>query len=392
MKIIRVEMEGLKCFRDGKFKVDFVATDKVFKNSTTFKIADNVAVQTVIGFVGLNATGKTTALRLLDTALNIVIRNEDLNRAILSGLIIDDTLIRTTFFFNGAYHQLESIVGCRQEDIGEGELKFYYKAETLKTKKKPRISSRSALFDFTDEKNVNTVSRASIAEDKAQYLDDSKSIVGPLIRRNKSYVSANFWMNYINAAVLTGSTPREILEVFDDSIEELSATKSLTKNEQSWTIKFKGEQTDYHGTDLLEPNSLISTGTISGQRLIKDAITALEKGGYLIVDELEAHMNKELVRVVLELFSSRETNPFGACLIFSTHYAEILDFSILNRKDNIYIARRNDGLLSVRKLSDDFKRNDFKKSEIFLSNALTGTAPSYEAIENLRSYVCKRVN
>ena len=110
-----------------------------------------------------------------------------------------------------------------------------------------------------------------------------------------------------------------------------------------------------------------------------------------MVDELEAHLNKELVRVVLGLFTSQKTNPYGACIIFSTHYAEILDFSVLNRKDNIYITRKKNYLLTARKFSDEFKRNDFKKSEIILSNLLTGTAPKYDAIERLREYVCNQI-
>ena len=196
-----------------------------------------------------------------------------------------------------------------------------------------------------------------------------------------------------SAAVLSGKTPSEILEMFDESIEELSAAKSLSKDEPfEWKLKFKNDNVIYSGVDTLAPNLLISTGTISGQNLVREAIAVLKKGGYLLVDELEAHLNKELVRVVLSLFASQETNPKGACLIFSTHYVEILDFGILNRKDNIYVTRKRDYLLSVTKFSDEFKRNDVKKSEIILSNALTGTAPKYEAIERLRGYVCEMVS
>ena len=393
MKIIRVEFENLKQFENGKFRVDFVATDRVLKRSELFKISSTVATQNIIGFVGLNATGKTTALRLLKTALDIVIRNEDLNSAITSSLIVDGTVIRTTFFHNGKYHQLESVVGCRKDKNEDGRQKFYYADEKLKTKNSAKIYSRSELTDFTAEKNVEVKSRPSIEEDAAKYLDESKSIVNPIIRGNKSCVSGNLWVSFINAAVLSGKTPSEILEMFDESIEELSAAKSLSKDEPfEWKLKFKNDNVIYSGVDTLAPNLLISTGTISGQNLVREAIAVLKKGGYLLVDELEAHLNKELVRVVLSLFASQETNPKGACLIFSTHYVEILDFGILNRKDNIYVTRKRDYLLSVTKFSDEFKRNDVKKSEIILSNALTGTAPKYEAIERLRGYVCEMVS
>lgn len=384
LKIICVEFENLKLFENGALRVDFFATDRVFKDSGLFKISDNVATQNVIGFIGLNATGKTTVLRLLKTALEIVIRNTDLNEAITSNFIIDGTIIRTTFFYKRSYYQLESAIGYRED-----ENKFFYRDETLRTKENVRISSRTKLTDFSE---ARIESRTDIEKDVAKYLDESKSIVGPTVKGNNSYVSGNMWTNYYNASILSGKTPPEILKVFDDSIEDFSIVKTMSSDEPiKWRLKFKHDTVEYSGVNELAPNLLLSTGTISGQRLVSDAVAALRKGGYLFVDELEAHLNKELVRVVLGLFTSKKTNPYGACIIFSTHYAEILDFNVLNRKDNIYIARKKDYLLSARKFSSEFKRNDFKKSEIFMSNLLTGTAPKYEAIERLREYVCNQI-
>lgn len=386
LKIICVEFENLKQFENQKFRVDFIASDRVLKKSELFKLSSNVATQNIIGFIGLNATGKTTSLRLLKTALEIVIRNTDLNSAITSDLIVDDTIIRTTFFYNNKYHQLESVIGIHDDT---DKFKFYYKKETLKHKKASTFYSRTELTDFT---NADVENRSDLQNDVAKYLDESKSIVNPTIKGNNSYISDNLWMNYANPAVLSGKAPAEILDVFDDSIEEFSMSKSSSNGEPSeWKLKFKNDNWIYSGNNTFEPNLLISAGTISGQRLIHEAITVLKKGGYLLIDELEAHMNKELIRVILGLFGSTKTNPNGACIIFSTHYVEILDFNILNRKDNIYITRKKNFLLSVKKFSDDFKRNDFKKSEIILSNLLTGTAPKYEAIERLRDFVCNQV-
>lgn len=386
LKIICVEFENLKQFENKKFRVDFIASDRVLKKSELFKLSSNVATQNIIGFIGLNATGKTTSLRLLKTALEIVIRNTDLNSAITSDLIVDDTIIRTTFFYNNKYHQLESVIGIHDDT---DKFKFYYKKETLKHKKASTFYSRNELTDFT---NADVENRSDLQNDVAKYLDESKSIVNPTIKGNNSYISDNLWMSYANPVVLSGKASVEILDVFDDSIEEFSMSKSSPNGEPGeWKLKFKNDNWIYSGNNTFEPNLLISAGTISGQRLIHEAIIVLKKGGYLLIDELEAHMNKELIRVILSLFSSTKTNPNGACIIFSTHYVEILDFNILNRKDNIYITRKKNFLLSVKKFSDDFKRNDFKKSEIILSNLLTGTAPKYEAIERLRDFVCNQV-
>ena len=265
-------------------------------------------------------------MRLLKTALEIIIRNTDLNSAITSDLIVDDTIIRITFFYNNKYHQLESVIGIHDDT---DKFKFYYKKETLKHKKASTFYSRSELTDFT---NANVENRSDLQNDVAKYLDESKSIVSPTIKGNNSYISDNLWMNYANPVVLSGKAPAEILDVFDDSIEAFSMSKSSPNGEPGeWKLKFKNDNWIYSGNNTFEPNLLISAGTISGQRLIHETITVLKKGGYLLIDELEAHMNKELIRVILGLFGSTKTNPNGACIIFSTHYVEILDFNILER-------------------------------------------------------------
>lgn len=47
---------------------------------------------------------------------------------------------------------------------------------------------------------------------------------------------------------------------------------------------------------------------------------------------------KRLVKVMMGIFVSKETNPHGATLIFTTHYPEILDS--VHRKDNTYFFVR----------------------------------------------------
>lgn len=114
-------------------------------------------------------------------------------------------------------------------------------------------------------------------------------------------------------------------------------------------------------------------------------------GGYLIVDELENHLNKELVHMIMSIFKNERINKHGACLIFSTHYTEILDF--MDRKDNIYITRRNQKGASIELLNyaSEVKRNDVKKSDVILSNYIEGTAPSYESIQELEDYLCREM-
>ena len=74
-------------------------------------------------------------------------------------------------------------------------------------------------------------------------------------------------------------------------------------------------------------------------------------------------------------------NKRGGTLVFTTHYPELLDE--YDRNDGICIVRNRNGI-TVDNLSNIVKRNDIKKSDVYHSGFLEGTAPAYEASLNLK--------
>ena len=105
------------------------------------------------------------------------------------------------------------------------------------------------------------------------------------------------------------------------------------------------------------------------------------EGGYLIIDEIENHFNREIVATLIRFFLDEKVNKNGATILFSTHYSELLDE--FDRNDSIYIVRNKEGI-GVDNLSNILKRNDIKKSEVYDSGYLGGTVPSYEAYMALK--------
>ncbi len=79
-------------------------------------------------------------------------------------------------------------------------------------------------------------------------------------------------------------------------------------------------------------------------------------------------------------------NQAGATLIYSTHYAEILDE--FERNDNIYLVRNRNGI-TVENLSNLLKRNDIKKSDAYQSGYLEGTVPLYDAYMALKKGILR---
>ena len=68
-------------------------------------------------------------------------------------------------------------------------------------------------------------------------------------------------------------------------------------------------------------------------------------------------------------------------IIFSTHYAELLDE--FERNDNIYIVRNRNGI-NAENLATVLKRNDIKKSDAYRADFLEGTTPMYDSYIKLK--------
>ncbi len=83
-----------------------------------------------------------------------------------------------------------------------------------------------------------------------------------------------------------------------------------------------------------------SAGTKRFFSLSGPFLDILEKGHIVIIDELETSMHPLLVRELLKLFFSSESNQKGAQIIFSTHNPILLDNEII-RRDQVWLTEKN---------------------------------------------------
>ena len=93
------------------------------------------------------------------------------------------------------------------------------------------------------------------------------------------------------------------------------------------------------------PLEKASIGTQQFLSLIGPWIIALEKGGILFVDDIEASMHPLLTKHLVEMMQNPEINTNGAQLVFTTHDITLLNLSFL-RRDQIWFVDKNDKTLS----------------------------------------------
>jgi len=83
-----------------------------------------------------------------------------------------------------------------------------------------------------------------------------------------------------------------------------------------------------------------SSGAKQAFQLSGPILWALDKGGVLIIDEIEAKLHPIMTLNTIDAFLDVKSNPKNAQLIFATHDTNLLSCSKL-RRDQIYFAEKN---------------------------------------------------
>lgn len=378
MKLLKIAINGLPHFKN-RLDIDFVALQRVddYDKERLCHVFSNIYVNKAISFVGINASGKTTILRAISFVMKML-NNESLNN-IRSKVILDDMddnhqVIITTYFYDG--HDVNKLETAIVKEISEvdGSEKLIIKDEKLWSKDGARVKTKKNLFDFTE-----TDLKQKRDKNEQYLMDDVSIIVAENKKKNMSLFICDMleWTDH-NILNVLGRFPKELLTFLDPGIEYLEC--SLKEKKVDIRLKFYGkEEIAINSLTVLE--NYLSSGTIRGLGVFMSATFSFAEGGYLIVDEIENHFNREIVATLIRFFMDEKVNKSGATILFSTHYSELLDE--FDRNDSIYIVRNKEGI-GVENLSNILKRNDIKKSEVYDSGYLGGTVPAYEAYMALK--------
>ena len=375
MKILRITVNGLPLFKQ-ELDLLFYTQQRVGEDDKEklYKIEPNYYLHTACAFIGINASGKTSVLKVINLALNIL-RNEPINhvesRNILGGC--ENASFKICFFDNKRnICCLETVVKSKKAKAGG----YVYSIVEEKLWEKPvsSVKSKKYLTDFS------AISPIAVRNTEEAYLPDDVSFIIAHNKKTNDRIDVFSLLSYTNINVLpfTDDIPLEVIAFLDPTIEKLCFEK--IEDKALIHLKFKGEE-ELILNNAVELEQYLSSGTIKGIITFSMVKEVLASGGYILVDELENHFNKEIVVTLMRFFMDSSLNKNGSTLIFTTHYPELLDE--YDRNDAIYIVRNRDGI-TAENLSYILKRNDIKKSDAYQSGFLEGTTPAYEAYLRLK--------
>lgn len=173
---------------------------------------------------------------------------------------------------------------------------------------------------------------------------------------------------------------------FDESIVELKV--ELIKNDEGVEDSLRiesGHKVD--GSDEIKyiPLRSESAGTLKMFALFPYVQEALDKGGVLLVDELNARLHPLLVRTFVQLFMDPEVNSNNAQLIFTSHDAWQLSNGTIRRDEIWFTDKVSSGASGLYSLSDFVGKDgkSIRNDENFEKNYLLG---KYGGIPDMKHF------
>jgi len=367
MKLLRVKAENFKNCEDG-FRIDLVAKSRKTSEDKEYElqeIAPDLHVYNTMAFVGKNASGKTSAIELLDACYSILgdFRLEGKHYS-YDGVKLEIIFYHEKFIYLydltlGADTSLGNKAVFRNEHIYR---KQYYKTNLRD------IYDRASFVELTDlgdlpEDTSNIFFVLKKKQTRAIYFDSFENGVDTYQLMFKAL------KNYgIDSTVLAN-----VLKIFDENVEDLQRL-----DDHNYKLIFSGEEKMLSDTQLIY---MLSSGTTKGILLYTLMVASLKEGFDLLVDEIENHFHKTLIENMISLYKDKTVNRHNASLIFTTHYCEVLDQ--MGRQDNIWICKSGVHV-SLSNMYEDYQiRPELLKSKQYYNNAFQ-TAVNYDELMRLK--------
>ena len=367
MKLLRVKANHFKNCTDG-FMIDLVAKSRKTAEDKEYElqeVAPELHVYNTMAFIGKNASGKTSAVELLDACYSILgeFRIENKHYS------YDGVELEIIFYHDKYVYLYETVLGADNTLGNKAVFKneHIYRKPYYKTNVK-EIYDRESFIEVTvagdlpeDTSNIFFVLKKK--QTRAVYFDSFGSGADTYQMLFKAL------NNYkIDTGVLAN-----ILCIFDENVEDLQKL-----DDHNYRLVFRGEEKTLSDTQLVY---MLSSGTTKGLLLYTLMVASLKEGFDLLIDEVENHFHKTLVENMISLYKDKTVNANNATLIFSTHYCEVLDQ--MGRQDNIWICK-SDRYVSLSNMYEDYQiRPELLKSKQYYNNAFQ-TAVNYDELMKLK--------
>lgn len=367
MKILRVKATHFKNCEDG-YMIDLLAKSKktaIDKEYELQEIAEGLFTFNTVVIAGKNASGKTSALELLDLAYDII----GTYRVKKGSFSYEGVELEIIFFHEGYVYKYETVLRDNPE------LDFVQFINQRIYRKKYSKTNIRSLYDFPPKSEIGEKELTKLPADTSLIFNvaEKQNLCSISLyeetERSSAYTFAFILLNMVDEK----KTLPSILRIFDENIDDLEQLEG-----GNYRLSFLGEEKVLSGRELY---SRLSRGTTKGIVLYSAMVVSLTRGIDLLVDEIENHFHTSLVEYMISLYKDKTVNKHNASLIFTTHYPSLLDD--IGRQDNVFICESGKKL-KIKSMYDGHKiRPELLKSKQYINNVFN-TAVNYDELMNLK--------
>ena len=364
------------------------------KLNSVIKIEDGIYVNKLVGIIGGNASGKTSilsAINMIGQILTSPILQFDLNDKMdsIRELLEKDNNIEARKLLRDMIDSINSstdivVQNLRRKDedtiievemyitSDEEELTGYYTYKVRLNGKSKKIKNEFLGFRKKYKgKNEPIIRIEDAKEGQVYYINRFFRNITDIDKESKTELEKKykyckvFVEHYIkNSATLDTSEDcnykdlkyidwykkapeslRTLVRVVDPKIKDVKIDNDNKYEELVFVLK--------DGSNITR--SMLSTGTERFLNLIRYVNEIIDKNGVLAIDEIEQNLHKDLVELIIKLFS--EMTNKNAQIIFTTLSPEIFDIVDENNKkifkqDTIFIINCDNDDIQIDKLID----------------------------------------
>ena len=367
MRLLRVSAENFKNAANGVI-IDLVPQarksdeDKFYEMN---EIAHGLFVFSTGAFIGKNASGKTTALDLLDCAYSI------LGEYRLEGkhYSCDGTRLEIIFYHAGYIYRYRTLLYSQSNSLN----RTLFSQQEI-ARKKYSASNAGKIYQPNGFEEIDVPGKLPKDTSIVFFISGEQELLSEYFSSSDDGADVySHAFNILEGEKLGIAILSKILYIFDENI-----TKLTRLDDHNFKIIYNGTSSIKSDKELLY---WLSSGTTKGMLLYMMMAASLTKGFDLLVDEIENHFHKTLVRNMIDLYRDKAVNKKGASLFFTTHYCEILDS--FNRQDNIWITR-SEGKITIASMREAHPiRRELLKSVQFYNNTFQ-TNINYDALMALK--------
>ena len=193
--------------------------------------------------------------------------------------------------------------------------------------------------------------------------------------------------NFLNIAdldieeLLISEEKFDISTIPEDIPEELKST-IVNDMKDKKILDVKSLHKTVQGKDVYFDFNDESDGTKKFLAFIGPWIDTLENGYVLVIDELHDNFHPLMVRFLIELFHSDETNPKNAQLIFTSHETSVMTQEIF-RRDQIWFCEKKKKATELYSLAEFKTRKGVTDIEKGYFSGRYGALPYFKKIDRM---------